>query len=139
MKSTIKLSLLIILFTTLMIPTFQGCKKYEDGPALSLRSRTARVVNTWSVESYTVNGVNYTSLLADYNETYTKSGTYSYQYGTITGGGTWAFQNKDKEIRLTGSGNQSSQTLFILKLENKTFWYYYMDGSDKYELHLIEK
>jgi hypothetical protein len=134
-KST--LSLALLLFCVLAIPTIQSCKKYENGPMLSLRTRTERVSNTWKVENYKINGDDFTSLVSGYTETFTKKGAYTYSWGILEGSGTWAFQNKDKEIKLNGSDGQSSRTLFILKLEEKSFWYYYMDGNDKNELHLV--
>ena len=38
---------------------------------------------------------------------------------------------------MDGSDGHSSGTLYILKLEEKQFWYYTMDGNDKYEYHLV--
>jgi hypothetical protein len=45
-------------FTTLILATILlvACKKYEEGPTLSLRSKTARVAGNWTLESYTVDG-----------------------------------------------------------------------------------
>lgn len=134
-----KISLFLILLAGLMIPTIQGCKKYQDGPLLSLHSRAERVANTWKVDNYKENGNDYTSLVAGYTETYSKEGAYSYSWGSLAGTGTWAFQNNDAEIRITGTSNQSSVTLTILKLEEKQFWYYYMDGNDKKEFHMIQQ
>lgn len=139
MKTTSKLSVLFIVVAGLMIPTIQSCKKYPDGPAISLRSRAERVANTWKVDNYKKNGTDYTSLVSDYSETFTKAGDYSYLWGSFSGTGKWAFQNNDNEIKLNGVSNQSSQTLYILKLEEKQFWYYYMDGSDKKEFHMVQK
>lgn len=118
--------------------TFSGCQKYSEGPMLSLRSRTERVANTWKVDNYKVNGSDYTSLMGGYTETYSKDGNFSYAWGNLSGTGKWAFQNKDAEIKISGINNTSSQTLFILKLEEKQFWYYYMDGNDRKEFHLVE-
>ncbi len=115
----------------------QGCKKYPENLGISLRSRTERVANIWKVENYKVNGNDFTSLVSDYSESFAKSGDYSYTWGSQTGAGSWVFQNNDSEIKLTGNEAQTSRTLTILKLEEKTFWYTYMDGSDKHELHLI--
>lgn len=129
--------LLFLAFTTL-IP-FTGCQKYPDGPMLSLHSRAERVANTWKVDNYKENGTDYTSLVGGYTETYTKDGDYSYSWGSTNGTGKWAFQNNDAEIRITGTSNQSSQTLYILKLEEKQFWYYYMDGNDRKEFHMIQQ
>jgi len=138
MKKTKKLSLLAILCIALLMPTIQSCKKYPDGPLISFHSRTERVANTWKVDNYHKNGNDYTSLMAGYTETYTKDGNYSYVWGSLAGTGVWGFQNSDKEIRLTGISHQQSRTLTILKLEEKEFWYYYMDGNDKNEFHMIQ-
>ncbi|MBC7862638.1 MAG: hypothetical protein IAF38_06655 [Bacteroidia bacterium] len=132
-----KKSILIILIAIAMISLMPSCKKYPEGPAFSLRTRAERVSNTWKVENYKVNGTDYTSLVSGYTETYTKSGAYSYAWGSFTGAGTWAFANNDKEIHISGTNNQSDHTLIILKLEEKEFWYYYMDGGDKKEFHMI--
>lgn len=132
-KFSFKVMLLVLLTSTV------ACKKYEDGPLLSLRSRAERVANTWKVENYKVNGTDYTSLVANYTETYSKDGNYSYSWGVLSGSGTWKFQNKDAEIKLTGTNNQDDHVLVILKLEEKSFWYYYLDGNDRYEFHFIQK
>jgi len=138
MKKSLK-TVVIIMMAGLFVFGTQSCKKYPEGPSFSFKSRTERVSNTWSVENYKVNGTDYTSLVSNYTETYTKGGTYSYEWGIISGSGTWKFQNNDKEIKITGLNNQSDVTLVILKLEEKTFWYYIMDGSDKKEFHLVQK
>jgi hypothetical protein len=138
MKNNTKVLALIVL-GAMMFMGIQSCKKYEEGPLISFTSRTDRVANTWKVDNYKVNGDDYTSLVAGYTETFTKSGDYSYNWGIISGTGSWAFKNNDAEIQLTGIENQASHTLVILKLEKKQFWYYYMDGNDKKELHLIQQ
>jgi hypothetical protein len=138
MKTLKKISLLMFLLggSTLIMNT--GCQKYQDGPGLSLRSRTERVANTWKIDNYKLNETDYTSLTSGYVETYSKDGNFSFSWGSASGTGKWAFANDDQEIRITGTSNQPSQTLYILKLEEKQFWYYYMDGNDKKEFHLVE-
>lgn len=126
-----------VLIIFLTVPALESCKKYEDGPAISFRSRAERVANNWKVDSYRINDNDQTTLVSGYKEAYTKEGNYSYTWGSLSGTGTWSFRNKDKEIRLLGNTNQEDHNLFILKLEEKAFWYYYMDGNDKHELHLI--
>ncbi len=138
MKNTTKFVLFTIIIV-FMLPVMQGCKKYQDGPMISLVSRTDRVANTWKVDNYKLNGTDYTSLVTNYSETYSKAGDYSYVWGLLSGSGKWAFQNNDAEVRITGTDNQSSVTLVILKLEEKEFWYYYMDGNDKKEYHMIQQ
>lgn len=132
-----KTSKVIAMLGLIATSSLQSCQKYPEGPSISLRTRTERVSNRWEVENYKINGTDFTSLVASYTETYSKSGAYSYNWGILNGDGTWKFQNDDKEIQLTGSDGHSSRKLIILKLEEKSFWYYHMDGDDKYELHLV--
>jgi hypothetical protein len=127
----------LILSAIFIIATIQSCKKYSEGPAISLRSKAERVANTWKIENYKINGSDYTSLVAGYVETFSKDGNYSYSWISVSGTGKWAFQNDDKEVRITGIDNKSSQTLYILKLKENQLWYYYMDGNDRKEFHLI--
>lgn len=115
----------------------QSCSQYPDNNGITLVSKVDRVSKTWKVENYKLNDVDYTSMLSNYTETFTKQGAYSYQWAILGGTATWAFQNKDAEIRITVVSNQESKTLFILKLEEKAFWYYYMDGNDKKVFHMI--
>ncbi|MFM2017222.1 MAG: hypothetical protein RL007_878 [Bacteroidota bacterium] len=138
MKTRFKRHLPVILLAAFIMLISESCSKYPDGPMLSLRTRTERVSNTWKIDNYKVNGNDYTSLLSGYTETFSKDGNYSYSWGSLSGTGTWAFQTNDKEIKLTGVSNQSTYTLVILKLEEKQFWYYYMDGNDKKEFHMVQ-
>jgi hypothetical protein len=129
----------LIMMLMLVLPFLESCKKYEDGPLISLQSRKERVANTWKVDNYKINGTDYTSLVTGYEETFTKEGSYSYDWGLLDGSGTWSFKNKDEEIQLTGSDGHSSRLLVITKLEKDQFWYYYMENNDKYEMHLVTK
>jgi len=138
MKKSV-ITTIILMVTGVIILGTQGCQKYPDGPAISFKSRTDRISSEWSIDNYKVNGTDYTSLVTGYSETFTKGGTYSYNWGILTGSGTWKFQNNDKEVRITGINNQSDVTLVILKLEQNQFWYYIMDGDDKKEFHMIQK
>lgn len=139
MKQKLLLPAIMMIVVALLSVTIQSCKKYPDDDTVSLRSRKERVSNTWDVENYKINGTDYTSLVSSYIETFKTNGDYNYSWGLLNGNGTWSFQNNDKEINLIGSDDQSSRTLFILKLEEKTFWYYYMVGDDKHEFHLISE
>jgi len=133
-KSLFVLSFLI----GMMSLGFQSCSQYPDNEGITFVSKTDRVSKTWKIDNYKVNDVDYTSLFSGYTETFTKLGAYSYQWGIIGGNGTWVFQNKDAEILITGTNNQATKTLFILKLAETEFWYYYMDGTDKKEYHFVQ-
>lgn len=139
MKTPKKISYLTFLLTGLILFGLQTCKKYANDKGLSLESGSELVSNVWKVDNCKINDVDLTSLYAGYSETFSKEGAYSYRYGILNGSGTWAFQNNDNEIQITGTNNQTSKTLIILKLEEMQFWYYYMDGNDKKEFHLVQQ
>lgn len=130
---------LLILFCGILMPTLESCQKYEEGPSISFRTKKERLSNRWEVDNYKINGSDFTSLATSYDETFSKSGAYSYTWSLFSGEGTWAFQNNDMEIKLTGNDDQSSRTLYILKLEEKSFWYYYTKDGDRHEFHMIGK
>jgi hypothetical protein len=132
-----KKNVLLIITGIIVILSFQSCKKYPDETVLSLTSRTHRVSNSWKVENYRVNGTDLTSFVADYKEIFSKKGAYSYSWSILNGTGTWAFQNSDEEIKISGNDGKTLRTLVILKLEEKAFWYYYIDGDAKNEFHMI--
>lgn len=131
--------LIAALIVALALTGIAGCKKYEEGPSLSLRSRTARVANTWKMEKVMYNSTDITGSLTsiNYTETYDKDGNYSYSSNSSSGSGQWSFQNDDTEIKRNGVSSQSTETLKILKLKEKSFWYSYTDGNDVYEFHFI--
>ncbi len=131
--------LLLLIISSIALISTQSCKKYPENNGISLRSKSERVANTWQVENYKINGTDFTSLVSNYNETFTKNGAYSYSWGNKDGSGAWTFQNDYKEIKLNGNDDQANRTIYILKLEEKAFWYYYMDGNDRHDLHLISK
>ena len=136
MKKSMLLGTMLLL---LFVAGLQGCKKYADGPTVSFRSRAERLANTWKVDNYKKNGTDYTSLVTNYTETFSKNGAYAYDWSLLNGSGTWKFQSKDEEVKLTSSDGQSSRTLTILKLEEKSFWYSTVEGNDTYEYHMIAK
>jgi hypothetical protein len=47
--------LIIVLFTVSLLV---GCKRYEDGPVLSFKSRTERVKNNWQANVFSRNDLN---------------------------------------------------------------------------------
>jgi hypothetical protein len=129
-----------ILFGILVIASsLTSCKKYPDGPSISLRSRTERVANTWKMEQVMLNGSDVTSTFTNinYTETYDKSENYSYSSTVGSGSGKWSFENNDMQIKRQGVSGQSTLDLTILRLKENSFWYKYTDGNDNYEFHLV--
>jgi hypothetical protein len=136
-----KLTAFIFVLTigSTVLALMSSCKKYEDGPLISFRTRTERLSNTWEVDNYTFNGNDLTSLYTNCTETFSKGGDYSYSCGLFDGAGKWKFQSNDERIQLTGNDDKSNRNLKILKLEEDAFWYSTDDGGDVTEVHMVTK
>ncbi len=134
----------IILFTGLFIAAgLTSCSKYEDGPALSLRSKKERISNTWKIEKAFRSGEDVTADYDQYVLTLTKdgdarlvaiytSGAFTFEYET---NGTWKFENSKEVLVLDFEDNGADRKYQILRLKEDELWLREQGGED--ELHLI--
>lgn len=119
---------LVILITAML---FSGCK-YEDGPALSLRSKRQRAANTWLLDKAFENGVDktddYKKVFVDYKMEMGKSLMYTLTYRPFNVNnyketGTWEFTDNKNGIRFKPTANQNSgDTWKILRLKEHEAW-----------------
>ncbi|MBL4655084.1 MAG: hypothetical protein JKY33_04605 [Bacteroidia bacterium] len=134
MKNLKKLSVLAILgvFT---LTSMTGCKKYEEGPALSLKSKKGRVANKWKIE-YAFDIDDNEVVTSDYaGETweFAKDGEWiERDNDVIDKSGTWDFISDKESIKIT-KDNNNIDYYDILKLKSKEMW---LKDKDE-ELHLI--
>jgi hypothetical protein len=126
-----------LLFAVILLTVLPACKKYPEGPGLSMRSKKARVANEWKIaNAFEISGgVNTTS---DYiNETweFTKKGEfYERDNGVIDKTGTWEFIADKEAIQILIPG-KNPKNYTILKLKNKEMW---LRDSDE-EYHLVPR
>lgn len=107
----------------------QGCKKYEEGPFLSLKTKTERVSNTWKIERVWNDVLDFTEFYTGFNHTFTSEGYYFYHPSAGTSGnnisGTWYFGNNQEEIVIE-SFDQDGVKIFtvytIKKLKENELW-----------------
>ncbi len=107
----------LFLFASLLVMTIvSSCGKYDDGPALSLRTKTARLVGDWTLDSY----AGQTSA-GSIKMSITKGGavTTSTSFGTYTG--TWKWASSKEEVIF--SNTTGDVTAKITRLANKELWY----------------
>ena len=126
-KHLAQLSLFILFIS------FASCKKYEDGPAISLLSKKARIANIWKVDTYYLNGkdktTEYRQLVVREKLIFFQSGEFQYSelsnwiWVTPEYSGTWKFVNDKEEVELTPSTSTvKTKTYKILRLKNKSLW-----------------
>ena len=53
-----KIKFTLLLTIIIVALTFSECKKYEEGPRISFRSKEKRVEGEWDVSTFTINGEN---------------------------------------------------------------------------------
>jgi len=138
MKTYKKLLLIIVA----LVFTFAGCKKYEDGPTISLLPKKWRVDNTWKIDKVLENGQDVTSaynaILPGYTMEMKKDNTYTDNYtGGSASTGKWAFDSKKESITMTPDGGSSATTLKILKLKNSEMWLTDNDPNTPTEIHYV--
>jgi hypothetical protein len=107
----------LFLFASLLVMTIvSSCGKYEDGPAFSLRSRTARLQGDWTLEEYAGQAAS-----GSIKMTINKDGSYtsSSSFGSYTG--TWKWTSSDEKVVF--SSVLGDQTTTVTRLANKEFWY----------------
>ncbi len=117
----------ILLFVIALALVLPACK-YEEGPALSLRSKKARVVNIWKIEKAWQNGYDVTASLESFQPGLTlefkEDGSLVYDWlqnsAPVSYSVQWEF-NSDKS-GLVITENALSTTWDILRLKNNEMW-----------------
>lgn len=134
-----------LLFVVLTLLVLASCKKYEEGPSLSLRSAKARVSNEWKLvkvmsgenditSSYLSNPTKVEMLLE-------KDGSYK-QTNTVgatdyTTEGSWDLSGDKKTLVLNANGY--TELMKIIRLKSKELWLIDEAYSEKMEFHYEPK
>jgi len=120
MKKIIKLSLALALLAPL---TLESCSKYEEGPAISLRSAKARLVRDWTYDKGVLaSGTLVTPSGSTQISYFEKDGSFEVIGGNYSYNGTWEFNDDKTTITTTidlGVLGSSSSTSTIIKLSSK--------------------
>lgn len=124
----INVILLTVVASVLMLTS---CSPYEEGPAISFRSKTERLCNEWRLTRLYINGTEQTLSSIDQQTTleFKDNGTVNYSYAVmdstaiiITGSGTWEFNDDKTEVitKITYTiGGTETDTFKILRLKEK--------------------
>lgn len=116
---------ILFLIALAMFALFASCKKYDDGPRLSLRTKKARIVNTWQFDKViSSSGSTVTSLYDDMTIAFTKDGKYIETQQNSLRTGTWELIEDKEKIKITYDGsNAIPGELTIRRLTNTEFWF----------------
>jgi hypothetical protein len=140
----------ILFFAFAMLVSITSCRKYEEGPNVSFRTKKARITNNWKYESAQVDGVE-----VSLDPYYAKQKHYFYRDGkyiqTIIDPvtlearnlqGNWVLYYNDRKIAITVKippANLDSTTNYnILKLFEKQMWLRTTDNAREYHFAPFE-
>jgi hypothetical protein len=136
----------LLLFIALIIVAVSSCKKYEEGPRVSLASKKSRVANTWKYDEILINNQPQNLSTNDINARLelTKDGAATYTYGGGVSRGSWEFSDDKEDLTITlvsTLGFFSSQDIRkyrILRLKNDEMWAEYIGSNGNvFEYRLV--
>jgi hypothetical protein len=142
-KDMKKQSFLFVLIASLFF--FVSCGKYEDGPAISLLSRKARLVNKWKLEKMYKDGQEQT-LSEDEKKGYLeikKDNTFeevAYSGAlSITLTGTWSEVDNYSKIhfKITNPYSYEYEYTILRLMSNQLWWKSVDDDGHEYEYHYV--
>lgn len=111
----------ILSVATIVLLILSSCNRYEEGSNFSLISAKNRLVNTWTLTKYEINGSDQTANNPGLEVVFYKDGTFkrSFIYGfTVTDQGAWDFGAGKEYVTLTKSDG-TFEAYHILQLKNK--------------------
>jgi hypothetical protein len=117
--------------------------KYEEGPALSLRTKKARIAGEWTIEKFVDADGTVDNDGGDAVYTFEKDGTGKVSFTTTIGSSTttsnidfkWELIDSKEKIKVEIDGFSAEEST-ILRLTNKEMW---IKDSDNDETHFQAK
>lgn len=120
-----------------------SCRKYDNGPGLSLRSKKERIANNWRISQVIDDGQDVTDDYENYRLMLSKTGSaqltakYNWFGATIeySTSGTWELQSNNERIYMNFDDDDADATYRITKLYEDEMWL--LEEAENREFHLI--
>lgn len=144
-----KVHIFLSLALVLSMGLFESCRKYEDGPTISFRSREERVANTWTATVLTRNTIDETNKYETYTMKFGKGGKFTWTKKLFGENqevisADWELFRVDQEIKITLddpdpiSGERLSYSFEIRKLKETEMWLHFLMFGDEWDVQLVE-
>ncbi|HEV7231192.1 MAG TPA: hypothetical protein VGO45_07690 [Bacteroidia bacterium] len=145
---TLFLKLFAMGLLLLSLGCISGCKKYPDGPAISLLPKSWRLEENWKKQKVYKNGTDISDLYLAKTKSESfnikKGGAFTYDAtnssGSISYSGTWAFSTDKTVVYFSYyyGANYLNDSYLILRLKEDDLWMKWIDPSgDEYEYHYV--
>ncbi len=127
---------IILASISVLAASASSCKKYDEGPMVSLWPRKERVANKWQFTSVSINSKDTTKIFNDHVVEYTDKGTAIYQIGNRKYFGNWQLNNggTDLDVSYDSLGRMSFE---IIMLKEKMLKYRDKNSNWEYKLEPI--
>jgi len=142
MKTKKLINVLAVVFLLATLAPISSCKKYEEGPSISLRTKKARITNEWKLEEMKIGGEDVTALIigfgGEFNLNIKSDETFEQTFGGEEVKGKWKFSSDKEEVILTDDSGEA-QTWTIVRLAHDEFWVKFTEDGENYEIKFEEK
>lgn len=133
----------------LCLAILTSCKKYEEGPVISFRSKTKRLEGSWQIVKWKINGTEQDLSQTSWRMNIHRSGNYdkliTYNIPPLpptidSEQGTWEFDNNKTHVDFMDQVTEAVTSLEIIRLHNKELWLRFNDGivSEEYQYSSVE-
>ena len=114
--------------------SFSSCKKYDDGPMFSLKTKTARLTKgEWEVVEVANHDIVDGKMEMEFDKDGDFTTTYTYSYDgesqTTSYKGEWEWESGKESIEVRYEGGEKEE-FEILRLTNDEFWFEDEDGDE---------
>jgi len=133
-----KILALVILASFIMVGTY-SCKKYEEGPTLSLTTKSWRLTRDWKLDKAEQNGVDVTNTLPPMEQSFGDDGSYTFVNNGKSSTGTWEFDSNKENILIKFDGSSDEAKFKIIRLKSSELWLDAEVGSQTMRYYWIEK
>lgn len=112
---------LLLFAVAALLGSVTACKKYEDGPAVSLLTKKQRLCRTWFVRSVTSGSIGFENPSPEsYKYEFQKNGTLTITQDGNSSTGSWSFADNKEDLSITVDG--SIYLAEIRRLTKKELW-----------------
>lgn len=116
-----KIIALVIMASFLMVGTY-SCKKYEEGPTISLNTKTTRLARNWKLDQVKQDGVDVTNTTEALEQYFGKDGDYIFRIDGVEYTGSWEFGSDKESILIKMNGSGDTETMKIIRLKSSELW-----------------
>lgn len=133
MKKIISLGVLAVF----LMVGLNSCGKYEEGPGISLRSKTKRIEGEWKIDRVTQDDIDVTNAFPAVVQNFGDDGVYTATHNGQPYVGVWELDSDKENILITMTGSSDQEKYKIIRLKNDDMWLDNVVGAQTVRYYLV--